>query len=199
MTLASLSLDSIADLLANGADAYMFFAYQSNAAWQAITGSTSRFHLPIWYAISMFNSACADKSLVQTKFPEAVPTLTTVARDKDGNRIDGEAVPAISVRSDLGKGQASFLRINGSALVSYPVVLKMADNAVSYRVVTLATDGAERGTLEGPGLVPTESSPRDLSKIFEVAQPTVRELKSADGDIRITLPPASVVTVEQTR
>src|SRR5260370_24579125 len=75
MTLASLSIDSIADLFAHGAEEYLVFQYQANAAWQTIPGSTSRFRLPIWYGISMFNAACADGALVETKIPAAAPSL----------------------------------------------------------------------------------------------------------------------------
>jgi len=196
MTLVSLGVDSIADLFAHGAEEYHMGGYQANVAWQVITGSTSRFRLPIWYGISMFNAACADRALVETKIPAGTPSLKGISQDGAGKRGDGEAVPAISVRSYLTSGRKSFLVINRNPLVEYPVILRTMDNGVSYRVTTLAASRAEKGTLEGLGLLPTDMAERDLSKIVEAVQPAVMEVKSTDGGVRIILPPASIVTIQ---
>jgi hypothetical protein len=196
MTLASLSIDSMADLFAYGAESYNVSNYQFNAAWQVTTGSSSRFRLPIWYGISMFNSACADRALVETKVPTGVPSLKTISQDGEGKRIEGKAVPAISVRSYFKSGRKSFLVINRNPLVEYPLILKTMDTDVSYLVTTLAAAKAEKGTPEGLGLLPTNMAERDLSKIVETVQPAVLEVKSADGGVRIVLRPASVVTIQ---
>lgn len=195
MTLASLTIDSIADLFAHGAEEYHVFRYQSNAAWQVITGSTSRFRLPIWYGISMFNAACGDGALVETKIPAGTPSLKPIFQEGDGKRKEGEPMPAISVRSYVKTGRKSFLVINRNPLVEYPVVLRTMDRDTSYRVTTLAASRAEKGTFEGLGYLKDESQ-RDVGKIVEAVQPVVADVKSADGGVRVKLPPASIVTVQ---
>jgi hypothetical protein len=195
MTLATLSIDSIADLFANGIGEYNLFIYQNSFGWQVTTGSSSRFRLPIWYASRMFNSACADRAQVETKAPATVPMLKVIAHDKDGKRLDGDLVPAISVRTYLKKDRKSFLVINRNPQVEYSVSLQTQDNDVTYRVTTLAATSADRGTLEGPGLVPIDPSERDLSKIFEAVQAVDENVKSVQGNVKVTLPPASMMTV----
>ncbi len=196
ITLASLSLDSMADLLANGADEYAVFGYQNNLAWQVTTGSSSRFRLPIWYAVSMFNSAAGDHAQIDIKTPAGAPSLKPIVDDGAGKRSDGDLVPAISARGYVKGGRLSVLLINRNPLVAYPVSLRAMDSDVPYRVTTLTASRGDRGTLEGPGLLPTDPSERDLSKIFETVQPRAESVKSADGGVRLTLPPASIVTVE---
>jgi hypothetical protein len=196
MTLASLSLDSMADLLAHGAGEYNVSGYQSNAAWQVTTGASSRFRLPIWYAVKMFNTSCGDRAQVETGTAMEVPTLTAIGHDKDGERIAGDVVPAISVRTYLKNGRKSFLLINRNPLVEYPVTVQTQDTGVSYRVTKLAASRADRGTLEGPGLLPVNSSERDLTKIFEAVQPRTEDVKSTQAGVSLTLPPASVLTVQ---
>src|SRR5258708_22721833 len=124
MTVGSLGSDSIGDLFAHGAEEYLVFQYQANAAWQTITGSTSRFRLPIWYGISMFNAACADGALVETKIPAAAPSLRTISPDGDRKKGEGETVPAVSVRTYVPRGRKSFLVINRNPLVEYPAILR---------------------------------------------------------------------------
>src|SRR5260370_10677229 len=101
MTLASLCLDSIADLFAHGADEYNLSVYQGEAAWQVTTGASSRFRLPICYAASMFNNACGGKTQVAVDVPNGVPTLQRLVPDGSKLTPRGE-VTAISVRLHPG-------------------------------------------------------------------------------------------------
>ncbi len=196
MTLASLSLDSMADLFANGAGEYAVFGYQNNAAWQVTTGSSSRFRLPIWYAISMFNTAAGDRAQIELRSPTGAPTIQAIVDDGAGNRTDGGSVPAISARSYLKSGRLSFLLINRNPDVEYPVIIRTTEATGSYRRTTLAASSAERGMLVGLGLLAAEPGQRDVTRIFEAVQPIVARVKSSDGGLPVTVPPASIVTLE---
>ena len=195
MTLTSLSIDSIADLFAHGADEYNLYVYQNNAAWQVTTGASSRFRLPIWYAARMFNSACGGKTQVGLDVPKEMPTLQTLLPDGSKLTNRGE-VAALSVRVYIKEGKKSFLAINRSPNVHYPVLLQTVDAGVTYRVTTLAASRGDRGTLEGLGLL-AGASERDLNRIVEAVQPSSKDVNSADGGVRINLPPAAVMTIEQ--
>lgn len=197
MILASLTLDSIAELFAKGVGEYNVFTYQGISAWQVITGTSSRFRLPIWYAISMFNTAAGDRAEVETIVPAGAPTINMIGYE-EGKRTDWDAQPAIIVRSYLKNDRKSFLLINRNPLVEYPIMLKTGDADVSYRVTTLAGSRPEKGTLEGPGLLPGDPAERILSKVFEAVQPRTQDVKSAQTGVNVALPPASIVTVQPT-
>src|SRR5260370_28505163 len=196
MTLASLCLDSIAGLVAHGADEYNLSVYQGEAAWQVTTGASSRFRLPIWDAASMFNNVCGGKTQVAVDVPKGVPTLQRLVPDGSKLTPRGE-VTAISVRAYIQEGKKSFLAINRSPNVHYPVMLQTMDAGVTYRVTTLAASRGDRGTLEGLGLLASGASDRDLNRIVEAVQPTSKDVNSANGGVRINLPPAAVMTIAQ--
>jgi len=196
ITSASLSLDSMADLFANGAGEYVMFGYQNNAAWQVTTGSTSRFRLPIWYAASMFNSVAGGAAQIELKGPADAPTIQAIVDDGAGKRTEGDRVPAISARAYQKGGRLSFLLINRNPGVEYPVTVRTGDSGTSYQVTTLAASSGDRGTPVGLGLVPAAPGERDVTKINEAVRPAVATVKSSGGGVTVTLPPASVVTLQ---
>src|SRR5258708_4939222 len=169
MTLASLCLDSIADLFAHGADEYNLSVYQGEAAWQVTTGASSRFRLPIGYAASMFNNACGGKTQVAVDVPKGVPTLQRLVPDGSKLTPRGE-VTAISVRAYIQEGKKSFLAINRSPNVHYPVMLQTMDAGVTYRVTTLAASRGDRGTLPVQALLASRASPPHLNQTVQAPE-----------------------------
>jgi hypothetical protein len=144
----------------------------------------------------MFNSAAGDHAQIELKTPAGAPSLNAIVDDGTGKRSDGGPVSAVSARGYLRGGRLSFVLINRNPLVTYPIAVRTMDADVPYRVATLASSRGDRGTLEGPGLLPEDPSERDLSKIFEAVQFGAQSVKSSDGGVRLTLPPASIVTIE---
>ena len=144
----------------------------------------------------MFNSAAGDHAQIELRSPTGAPTIQAVVDDGAGKRTDGGSVPAITARSYLKSGRLSFLLINRNPDVEYPVIVRTTEATASYRRTTLAASSAERGMLVGLGLLPAEPGQRDVTRIFEAVQPIVARVKSSEGTVPVTLPPASIVTLE---
>jgi hypothetical protein len=195
MIAAATYLDNAAELFEQGVVEYNFFTYQNNAAWQATTGSSSRFHLPVWYATAMFNRCCADGVQVETKGVK-VPILISNSNPGLEKGMRPEEMPAVSVRTYVRAALRSFLLLNRNPGVTYPVSLKTGDDGVSYHVTELAAGAPERGTLEGLGLLEREPPLRNLEQIKEVVYPQSVEVRSKDGSLFVDLKPASIVTVQ---
>ena len=189
-------VDEVSMLFSHGVGEYNTFTYQNAAAWQDVSGATSRFHLPASYVIRMFNECCGERDEVDVTQNAGAPRIAALGF-KDGKPTADMPVSTVLSRAYVGSdGKQAFLLVNRNPLASYTVQLETGDDGVGYRVTTLAATRADRGTLEGPGLsTDGDNSKRDLSKVYEAVAPVTTNVASKGHVVTVTLPAMGVVTV----
>jgi hypothetical protein len=188
--------DEVSMLFSHGVGEYNTFTYENAAAWQDVSGASSRFHLPSSYVIRMFNECCGGRDEIAVSEGADAPKISALG-NKDGSVVADAPVDAVLARAYVGgDGKQAFLLVNRNPIAGYAVQIATGDDGVAYRVTTLAATRADRGTLEGPGLsTDGDNSKRNLDQIYEAVAPKTTTVNSRAKTLTIALPAMGVVTV----